>query len=75
MEKFSLEDRPFVELNNLLKLQGWCSSGGIAKTVIANGCVKVDGKVELRKRCKIHSGQTVKYEEYEVKVYPGMTKT
>ena len=59
--EFSLEGHPFVELNNLLKLLAWCSSGGEAKTFIADGQVKVDGAVELRKRCKIREGQKVEF--------------
>ena len=61
METFNLNGRPFVELCDLLKLTGCCSSGGSAKLVIAAGEVKVDGQIELRKRCKIRLGQTVEY--------------
>lgn len=68
MEEFDLQGREFVELNNLLKLTGWCSSGGVAKMMIAEGCVTVDGKEELRKRCKIRSGQIVAFEGQQVAV-------
>ena len=61
MEIFDLNGRPLVELCNLLKLTGCCSSGGSAKMAIAAGEVKVNGLVELRKRCKVHPGQTVEY--------------
>ncbi len=61
METFDLNGRPFVELCDLLKLTGCCSSGGNAKLVIAAGEVTVDGQVELRKRCKIRPGQIVAY--------------
>jgi ribosome-associated protein len=61
VETFDLNGRPFVELCDLLKLTGCCSSGGSAKLVIAAGEVKVDGQVELRKRCKIRPGQIVDY--------------
>jgi ribosome-associated protein len=61
MEEFNLDGRDFVELNNLLKLTGMSPSGGIAKMVIANGDVTVDGQIETRKRCKIRSGQQVEY--------------
>lgn len=61
MEEFDLQGREFVELNNLLKLTGLCPSGGSAKMVIAEGAVTVDGRVELRKRCKIRPGQVVEY--------------
>jgi ribosome-associated protein len=31
----------------------------MAKAMIADGEVRVDGAVELRKRCKLHKGQVV----------------
>lgn len=68
METFSLEGREFVTLNNLLKFQGWCESGGMAKQVIAAGEVKVDGEVELRKRCKVMVGKQVTYDGHSVEV-------
>lgn len=68
MEEFDLQGREFVELNNLLKLTGWCSSGGVAKLMIAEGSVRVDGQVELRKRCKIRPGQVVEFEGQRITV-------
>ncbi len=59
MEEFNLGNNEFIELNNLLKVMGLCDSGGIAKTVIADGRVRVNGNVELRKRCKVRKGQLV----------------
>ncbi len=61
MEGFELNGREFVELCSLLKLLGLCSSGGTAKLAIAEGRVSVEGQVELRKRCKIRSGQVVEF--------------
>lgn len=49
----------FVELNQLLKLAGVCNSGGAGKALVAEGVVEVDGKVELRKACKIRAGSIV----------------
>ena len=60
---FSLDGREFIELNKLLKAIGICDSGGMAKTVIGNGCVLVDGVIERRKRCKIYPGQVVSFDE------------
>ena len=68
MEEFKLEGREFVKLNDLLKLKGMFASGGMAKTAIAGGLVKVDGNVELRKRCKIRPGQVVEFEGHEIVV-------
>jgi len=66
MEDFSLAGREFIELNNLLKIKGLCESGGMAKAVIAEGLVTVDGKVELRKRCKIRAGQVVEFDGHAI---------
>ena len=68
MEEFRLEGREYIELNNLLKVQGLCASGGMAKAVISEGLVRVDGNVELRKRCKIRSGQVVEFDGHVIKV-------
>jgi len=68
MEEFELQGREFVELHNLLKLTGLCSSGGTAKLMVAEGLVTVDGQVELRKRCKIRSGQMVEFEGQKIRV-------
>jgi len=62
MSPFSLEGREFIELNNLLKVTGLCGSGGVAKLLIADGLVKVDGVVETRKRCKIRAGRVVEFQ-------------
>ncbi len=68
MKEFDLNGHEFVELNNLLKLTGMCPSGGSAKMVIADGQVKVSGQVELRKRCKIRSGQVIEFAGQQVAV-------
>ncbi|EIL88392.1 RNA-binding protein [Rhodanobacter fulvus Jip2] len=64
---FELEGS-YVELNMLLKLVGLCDSGGAGKRLVAEGDVKVDGVVELRKTCKIVAGQTVTLGDVEIRV-------
>mgnify|MGYP001373148193 CR=1 FL=1 len=66
MEEFNLGNNEFIELNNLLKVMGLCDSGGIAKTVIADGRVRVNGNVELRKRYKVRKGQLVEFEGHKI---------
>lgn len=61
----------FIELNQLLKLVGLCDSGGAGKVMVASGVVKVDGKKELRKTCKIRAGQQVSVGEVRIGVVPG----
>lgn len=60
MEKFAFAlTGEWIGLNDLLKVTGVAPSGGIAKAMIADELVAVDGQVETRKTCKIRAGQTV----------------
>jgi ribosome-associated protein len=61
-------DGEYVELNQLLKLAGLCDSGGAGKMIVASGDVSVDGKVELRKTCKIRAGQVVTVGDVRIRV-------
>jgi ribosome-associated protein len=70
--QFQLRDG-FIELHNLLKVQGVCSSGGEAKLLVAAGKVRVDGAVELRKACKIRAGQVVQAGEVQIEVRAAAT--
>ena len=65
--EFSL-NREFVQLNQLLKLTGLCGSGGAGKALVATGTVVVDGSVELRKTCKIRTGQVVTLGDVQITV-------
>ena len=62
MNEFNLDGKPYITLDNLLKHEGLCESGGRAKQMIAAGKVIVDEKVELRKRCKIKATQKVEFD-------------
>jgi len=68
MDEFKLSGKEFIELHDLLKVMGLCDSGGMAKTAISEGQVRVDGAVELRKRCKIRTGQIVQFEDREIRI-------
>ncbi len=68
MKEFILEGHPNIALHHLLKLEGWCESGAVAKHTIAAGQVLVDGQAELRKRCKIIAGQVVEFKGRSIKV-------
>lgn len=67
METFELSG-DYIELSKLLKAWGLCETGGMAKIVIENGLVAVDGTIEYRKRCKIRNGQTVEYDGHTINV-------
>ena len=62
------EGEDYIELCQLLKLEGPFSSGGEAKQAIIAGIVSVDGVVETRKKCKIRSGQRVTCGDVEILV-------
>ena len=57
-----------VELYKILKFEGMASSGGEAKSVIAEGLVIVNGKVETRKRRKIFSGDIIEFAEEKIAI-------
>ncbi|OWY38639.1 RNA-binding protein [Xenophilus sp. AP218F] len=66
-ETFQLRN-DYIALCDLLKTCSVCESGGAAKHFIAEGNVKVDGQVELRKTCKIRPSQTVSGEGFVIRV-------
>lgn len=57
-----------IELFKLLKFEGLVESGGEAKSVIAEGQVLVNGKVETRKRKKIVSGDVVEFRDEKIQI-------
>lgn len=60
--------KDFIELNQLLKLNGLCTSGGAGKALVAAGGVAVDGAIELRKTCKIRVGQVIRCDDVRIRV-------
>ena len=50
-----------VELYKILKFEGMVSSGAEAKSVIEEGQVLVNGKVETQKRKKMVSGDIIEF--------------
>ncbi|HZT55629.1 MAG TPA: RNA-binding S4 domain-containing protein [Burkholderiaceae bacterium] len=58
-----------IALDALLKATGLAPSGGIAKAMVADGLVQVDGRDELRKTCKIRAGQVVSLRGARVRVF------
>lgn len=58
MRTVLLKKQP-VDLYKLLKFEGLAGSGGEAKAIISSGQVKLNGKVETRKRKKIIAGDSI----------------
>jgi ribosome-associated protein len=58
----------YITLDALLKATGLAPSGGVAKLMVADGQVQVDGREELRKTCKIRAGQVVSVQGTRIKL-------
>lgn len=56
--KFKLEDE-YIQLQNVVKVCGLVDSGAMAKNIIQDGLVKVNGEVETRRGKKIRVGDVV----------------
>ncbi len=61
----------YIELCNLLKAVGIADSGGQGKMMVADGLVKVDGEVDLRKTAKIRANQLVEIGTQAIQVTQG----
>lgn len=61
----------YIELCNLLKAVGIADSGGQGKMMVADGLVKVDGKIDLRKTAKIRANQLVEIGTQAIQVAQG----
>lgn len=67
-------EEEFVELYKILKFEGLVDSGGMAKQIIADGQVIVNGLVETRKRKKISAGDKIEYSGQSIDVKGKKTK-
>lgn len=69
MEELKLrENDEFINLIQLLKAMNLVESGAMAKEVIDEGLVKVDGEIESRYRRKLYDGMIVIFNEKQIKV-------
>ncbi len=58
----------YIKLDDLLKYAGILGTGGMAKAVIQDGLVKVDGEVCTMRGKKLRGGETVEFNGETVKV-------
>jgi ribosome-associated protein len=66
--EFDLKESEFIPLCDLLKVTGHCENGGHAKSVIADGEVKVNGETCTVKRLKIKSNDVIEFSGQQIKV-------
>lgn len=67
MEEIILRD-DYIKLGQALKAAGLVDSGVMAKDVIFDGLVKVNGVVEYQRGKKLHDGDTVLFNGEEIKI-------
>ncbi len=58
----------YIELIKLLKAANLCESGGIAKMLVEDGLIQVNGKTEYRKRCKLRPGDKIVFENNHIEI-------
>lgn len=69
MEEFHLrQEDEFIKLGQVLKATGLVDSGVVAKEVIQNGEVKVNGEVDIRRGRKLYDGDLVEFENQTVQI-------
>ncbi len=66
--KYELKDE-YIELFKLLKVLDLVDSGAEAKLIVADGHVKRNGEVELRKRAKIRQGDIVDVADVTIEIF------
>jgi len=67
MIEFKLEGE-FIPLIQLLKATALVQSGGEAQTVVEDGLVKYNGKVDYRKRLKVRVGDKIDFMGQQIQV-------
>lgn len=69
MEEFKIREKDeFINLSQLLKALNLVESGAMAKDIIDEGLVTVDGEVESRYRRKLYDGMVVEFEGQQIKI-------
>lgn len=67
MEVVKLRDE-FIKLGQALKAAGLVDSGVMAKDVIQNGEVQVNGELDTRRGRKLYDGDEVLYQNQSIRI-------
>lgn len=62
------ENEEYIELTQLLKIKQLAQSGGHAKLIVADGLVKRNGELELRKRKKLFAGDYIEIDNLKITI-------
>lgn len=58
----------YIKLDQFLKWSGACDNGVIAKSIILDGLVKVNGNIEVQRGKKLRNGDIVEFENKKFEV-------
>ncbi len=58
----------YIKLGQALKASGLVDSGVVAKLVIQDGLVNINGKVEYQRGKKLYGGEIITFEGEELKI-------
>lgn len=67
METIRLKQE-YIKLGQALKAAGMAESGVMAKTVITEGQVTVNGEVEVRRGRKLYGGDVIAFHGEQIKI-------
>ncbi|MDX9769579.1 MAG: RNA-binding S4 domain-containing protein [Tenuifilaceae bacterium] len=67
MKTFSIEEE-YIQLIQLLKASRLAQSGGEAQQLVVEGLVKVNGRLESRKRAKLRPGDVIEFNGQSIKI-------
>lgn len=65
---FTLEG-DYIQLNQLLKLTGFASTGAEASYYVDQSMVRCNGVVELRRRYKVKKGDSIEFNGQQIQVF------
>lgn len=65
--EYKLEEE-YIQLQNLLKLLGIVDSGAMAKNIIQDGLVRVNGEVDTRRGKKLRVGDVVEVFDEKIEI-------
>lgn len=61
-------DSEYIELQNVLKVLSLVDSGAMAKNIIQDGLVKVNGEVDTRRGKKIRKGDIIELFDERIEI-------
>ena len=62
------EKDDYIKLGQAIKAAGFVDTGVIAKIVIQDGLVKVNGEIEIQRGKKLYGGEIISFQEEEITI-------